>query len=50
MVYWSHTTIIKYILKIQQGEVDKLEFSKFSKLILSFFVRERIEITQTPDE
>ena len=24
-----------------------MEFSKFSKLILSFFVRERIKITQT---
>ena len=40
----------EYILKIQQGEVNKLEFSKFSKLILSFFVRERIKITQTPNE
>ena len=41
---------IEYILKIQQGEVNKLEFSKFSNLILRFFVRERIKITQTPNE
>ena len=39
--------LIEYILKIQQGEVNKLEFSK---LILSFFVRERIKITQPPNE
>ena len=38
---------IEYILKIQQGEVNKL---KFSKLILTFFVRERNKITQTPNE
>ena len=38
---------VEYILKIQQAEVNNLEFSKFSKLILSFFVRERIKITQT---
>ena len=27
---------IEYILKIQQGEVNKLEFSKFSKLLLIY--------------
>ena len=35
---------IEYIHKIQQGKVNKFEFSQFSKLILSFLVRERIKI------
>ena len=45
--YFVNTVYLgfEYILKIQQGEVNKLEFSKFSNLILRFFVRERIKLT-----
>ena len=41
-IYWNSWEHIEYIFKIQQGEVNKFEFSKFSKHILSFFVKERI--------